>query len=299
MEQVLELAAGNGVRLVLGAAGTAANRVLTRLAQLLGVTPKRCCDDFREAQTVIFSPAEAHRATGESGEVTTCAGYEIKRNRRSVHLMMTESGEVDELARVRYPLMMLIMQTMLNGEPCILFHGALLERSDGAATVVIASSGVGKSTTARRFIAGGGKAQFDDQMLLCWRETASGSPEFSVHGLPTWSRVFQDGLGRECFGFERKYSLRQLYCLGRGEGAEEIRPLPLAVWHGQLVAAMLEHLVWPQAILSGDEKVAMGKFCWQLAQQLDRVFRPQQLAATLDGDLHRTLAEAPAQRYQI
>jgi len=63
------------------------------------------------------------------------------------------------------------------------------------------------------------------------------------------------------------------------------------------VAALLEHLVWPQAILSESEKVAMGEFCWQLAKQVDRVFRPQQLLVTLDGDLPRTLTLAPEQRY--
>ncbi len=93
--------------------------------------------------------------------------------------------------------------------------------------------------------------------------------------------------------------MRQLLCLGRGEETEEVRRLPLNVWHGQLVAAMLEHLVWPQAILPDDEKVAMGKFCWQLAQRLDRVFPPRQLAATLDGDLHRTLAAAGKEHFAI
>lgn len=297
MKQIVEYVAGNGAHLVLGACGIAANRVLTELAQLTGVAPKACLDDFLTAQTVIFSPEYAHMADGEPGPVDACSKYEIKRKLRCVHLVMRDDGVgVDELALVRYPLMVLSMQSMLNGEKCTLLHGALLEESDGGAAVVVASSGVGKSTTARRYIQGGGKAQFDDQMLLCWRETPAGGVEFSVHGLPTWSRVFQNGLGHECFAFGRSFALNHLYCLGRGEKTEEIRSLPMAVWHGQVIAALLEHLLWPQAILAESEKVAMGQFCWQLANQLDRVFRPQQLLATLDGDLHRTLAQVPAQR---
>jgi len=296
MDRILEFVAGNGARLIIGAAGDAANEVLQQLSQLTGIAPKACQNDFWAAQTVIFSPDCAHRASGEPTLEETCAGYKVLRGPRSVHLVMFDDENTDSLGRVRYPLMMVVMQAMLNGESCTLLHGALLEGVDGSATVVVASSGVGKSTTARRYIQGGGKAQFDDQMLLCWRETPAGRLELMIHGLPTWSRVFQNGLGKECFGFDRAYPLARLYCLGRGENKEEIRSLPMAVWHGQVIAALLEHLLWPQKILPESEKVAMGQFCWRLANDVDRVFRPLQLLATLDGDLHRTLAQAPEQR---
>ena len=53
MKQILEYVAGNGAHLVLGACGVGANRILTELAQLTGVEPKPCLDDFGAAQTVM------------------------------------------------------------------------------------------------------------------------------------------------------------------------------------------------------------------------------------------------------
>lgn len=291
MRKSLELVTGHGIRLVITATGAPAVAILARLAGLVAVPlsePVRPGD----CNCAVFSPGTLP-AAASGGAAGVTAGYEIHRREDGFVLLLTPDPDPElELARVRYPLMLLMMQAACRELDCVLFHGAMLTGPDGA-TLLVASSGIGKSTSARRYIAAGGEAHYDDQMLLCWRQEA-GRPAFFIHGLPTWSRVFRDGFAASSFPFRPAFPLHRLYCLSRGAEREEIRPLAPAVWHGHLIAAMLEHQIWPEALLDTAEKVRLGRRCWQIAEQLDRVFPPQELAAHLDYNLKHTLERADA-----
>jgi len=276
------------------ARGTAALAVLERLGYMLALPLKDGCPKDG-AMVVIHAPESAPENPGVKPEINECAGYIVHRNGSQVHLVMTsEYAEVEELARVRFPLMLLLMQGTVNDFACVMLHGAMLEDADGKAIVVIASSGVGKSTTARRFIAGGGTAPHDDQMLLCW-SNAGAEPGFFIHGLPTWSRVFQNGLAGEIFPFAISREVKNIYVLTRGESREEIIEIPAAAWHGHLLAAFFEHMIWPEVILEIPEKLQLSAKVWEIVRRIDKQFRPLALSAMLDGDLIKTLQDAPKQ----
>jgi|GEM_PF-2465562 len=294
MKNFLELITGNGAHMAMCAYGPAALQVLERLSFMLALPLRESRSDV-PAMLALYAPEEAPENPGENVEKNFCAGYFIYRQAGRLNLVMTpDYAEVEELARVRFPLMLLLMQGTVNDLSCIMLHGAMLEDADGKAIVVIASSGVGKSTTARRFIAAGGIAPHDDQMLLCWNSTGA-KDDFFIHGLPTWSRVFNRGLDGEVFPFTPRREVKNIYVLTRGTDREEIVELPMAAWHGHLLAAFFEHMVWPEVILSTAEKLQLSAKVWNLVRCLDRRFRPLSLSARLDGDLLKTLQHAPRQ----
>lgn len=289
MNQCLILTADNGVRVTMQGTGPEAIDILERLSLLMSLP---LVEPAAGASLHLLSP-DIRREPVSPG--LYCAGYEIHRQRERIILrLMPDFPETEELARVRFPLMLAFMQSTMRRERCILLHGSMLLDSNDRAIILIASSGVGKSTAARRYIADGGRAIYDDQMLLCWTEESAGV-RFRVHGLPTWSRVFREGFGHAVFPFYPSYPVRNIYCLSRGTACEEIRPLPLPVWHGRLVAAFLEHLVWPEAVLNTKEKLELASICWQIAEKVDRTFLPQELAACPEAGLAETLKHAPPQ----
>ena len=292
MTKYLELATATDDRIAIGAEGEAAIFILARLSALMGLP----LNDSTAAapRLTLYSPDFRPPELNES-PAATYAGYDIYPQPGHLRLCLVPNHlEVLELARVRFPLMAVLMQAVMDNMPCILFHGSMLEDSDGGAILLVASSGVGKSTSARRFSEAGGVAHFDDQMLLC-RKKEGDSVRFYAHGLPTWSRVFEKGYDGNVFPFQPPRPVKNIYCLSRGTDREEIRPLPLPIWHGHLVAAMLEHLIWPEAILDTDEKLRLASICWKFVESMDEVFLPMELAAHLGFNLKKTLAAAPAQ----
>lgn len=292
MIKYLELATATNDRIVICAEGEAAVFILTRLSTLMGLP---LTDSTTASPRLTLYSPDARPSELNESPAATYAGYDIYPQSGHLRLCLVPNHlEVLELARVRFPLMAVLMQAVMDNIPCILFHGSMLEDSDGHATLLVASSGVGKSTSARRFAEAGGVAHFDDQMLLCRRQEGD-SVRFYVHGLPTWSRVFEKGYEGNVFPFQPPRPVKNIYCLTRSAEREEIRPLPLPMWHGHLVAAMLEHLIWPEAILDTDGKLRLASICWKFVESLDQVFLPMELAAHLDFNLKETLATAPAQ----
>ncbi|MDD5599585.1 MAG: hypothetical protein PHV82_16695 [Victivallaceae bacterium] len=294
MEKFIELVTSSGIRMVMRAEGLAAVRVLERLSFMMAL-PLTGRMPGLTAMVVIYSPECAPDNPGEKTEREFCAGYFIYRQGDQINLVMSPDYlGTDELARVRFPLMLILMLGTVNKLSCVMLHGAMLEDFEGKAIIVIASSGEGKSTTAQRFIAAGGTAHHDDQMLLCWNNDGR-KRSFFVHGLPTWSRVFRDGLASETFPFATRREVKNIYVLTRASEREEIVEIPAAVWHGHLLGAFFEHMIWPEAILTAAEKLQLFAGVWEIVRQLDRRFRPLSLAARLDGDLIRTLRNAPNQ----
>ena len=295
MEKHLELLTGSGIRMTMRAQGAAAAGVLDRLSFMMAL-PLTPPTPGSTEMLVIYSPECAPENPGGKTASESCAGYFIYRQGNQINMVMSpDYAEVEELARVRLPLMLILMLGTINNFFCVMLHGAMLEDSDGRAIIVIASSGVGKSTTAQRFIAAGGIAHHDDQMLFCWSND-DGEDKFFVHGLPTWSRVFRDGLNREVFPFSNRREVKNIYVLSRGGENEEIVEIPAAAWHGHLMAAFFEHMIWPGAILSANEKIQLAGVVWEIVRKIDRRFRPLSLAAKLDGDLIKTFKNAPNQK---
>ena len=294
MEKFIEFVTSFDIRMVMRAKGAAAVGVLERLSSMMAL-PLTKASPPSKVMVVIYSPECAPENPGEKTEREFCAGYLIYRQDDQINLVMSSDYlDIDELARVRFPLMMILMLGTVKKHSCVMLHGAMLEDSDGKAIVVIASSGEGKSTTARRYIAAGGGAQHDDQMLFCWGDDDE-EGSFFVHGLPTWSRVFNNGFDNEAFPFASRREVKNIYVLTRGSECEEIVEIPAAVWHGHLLAAFFEHMIWPEAILTVEEKLRLYARVWKIVHKIDRRFRPLSLAATLDGDLIKTLQNAPNQ----
>ena len=104
-----------------------------------------------------------------------------------------------------------LIPLVLKGYRFAIIHGALLELEDGRGILLSAESGVGKSTTCRRWEACGGKYTSDDMILLEY-DTSEG---IIAHPLPTWSRCIREGTEHLCYPLQRRIPLAGLLVLLR------------------------------------------------------------------------------------
>ena len=162
-------------------------------------------------------------------------------------------------------------------------HGALVSwRGQGLA--ILASSGTGKSTTCNR-LPTGWEVHADDQMLLF--QTESG--EFRAHGLPTWSRYFEDGK-IEPYNVSESVPLKALLFLERAD-RNRIEPEPLS--HSQasagLFAAVIQvnHTYWRS--FSQAQKVRLATVFTDRSTEFTRKINTYRFQLSLGGAFWRDL----------
>ena len=132
----------------------------------------------------------------------------------------------------------------------ILFHGSLLE--DGKdAVLLFGESGIGKSTTRSRWLEEGGTSVADDA-LLCFRD----GDEFYARCLPTWSDWFKNGSSSRRYPVSEPRRIKSILWLSRGKESQYVSSVPSAVWHAQLMSAMVLHSNYAMRYFTQDEKSA-------------------------------------------
>ena len=177
-----------------------------------------------------------------------------------------------------------ISAAMLRGYRVIPVHGAWLSTRRGA-LLLCGESGVGKSTSARRWQADGGEAPADDLILLEY-----GAEGAYVRALPTWSAC-QLSLSGRCFPVTREEPLIGVLALGRGEQREEILPVSGAEFFAQLYRSSFFHVLSIARHLPEPERGRLIQAVQAGAGFLAAQFPPRALFARLDGALRETLKE--------
>jgi len=171
----------------------------------------------------------------------------------------------------------------LRRKNSLMMHGALLEMPDGSGIALCGPSGMGKSTTARRWIAAGGVCHADDFFWLLWRDGG-----IYAYPLPTWSRC-EKSLTGEFFPVDHGIPLKTVLALGRGPEREFIEPLSPAQFLHSIYSSAIYFEQIIVGLLPSPDKEQFVKIVQENAQKLASAFPCECLRAHLDGDLRATL----------
>ncbi len=176
------------------------------------------------------------------------------------------------------------MDATLKNLNLILLHGALLVSPKGC-IALCGPSGIGKSTTCRRWKNAGGVAPADDMLLL--ERLPDGG--YQAHPLPTWSRCM-NCLKDEETPFHPSFRLTGVLALGRDEEKEQLRRISRAE-HLALVVASCR-LFYSSLLENAPDELrkTLQNAIAMRAVQLSEAFAPMALHANLDGDISKTLA---------
>ncbi len=177
-----------------------------------------------------------------------------------------------------------LLSAMMRGAKVLPVHGAILVTPRGG-IMLCGESGVGKSTTVRRWHECGNEAPADDLLLLQY-----GKEGLSVLPLPTWSRCLISPAGLE-YPVRRRIPLAGVLALARGDSTEEIRPVSHADFFAQLYSSCFSQLRLLLDLLPAEERAAILKTIRDGVEALLKQFAPSALFARPDGDLKETLKE--------
>ncbi len=265
-------------RLCLRGRGGEAVESMQAFGALLG------CETFPAAGDVT-PDCELITPGGESGEVI----YEMR------HYRLFRRAGVLGIARRETPVysgdyrplewrrMLAIagVKAALDGRKIALLHGALLgEPLDG--TLLFGQSGIGKSTSMRRYQAAGGRGLADDEVLI--GQSGGG---VVTRPLPTWKGFrYAPGLYSEPL----RPAVR-LLCLTRAPEAEEesVKLIERNLFLGHLYAALMFHVQYILKEFPHAEARRGAGSIWQMTESLTDRYSPRALFARLDADLITTL----------
>lgn len=292
----LPITAANGVVIRIGAMDEDSLAVLETTARIHETAPPEKTEKENPCCRVKLCSARNPLPSGVPHEpVLTVPGVDIHRAGKDFYYRIAETPPPtwEESLRYRLPLLNAIMTATLEGRKLILFHGCLLLDDTGEGIILTGESEVGKSTTFRRWLAGGGQGMCDDLMLLSRIPSAADVRNgFFAQPLPTWSRCLREGIPAKDLRYpvNRKVPVRRILWLTRSTtGREELIPIPIQKWHGQLLAACNQHMLFSQHALTLEERKQLAMEYWKFVDEIDKFYSPLALAAHLEGNLRDTL----------
>ena len=291
----LSISAANGTEFRLAAADEFARGILETTARIHETPPPaEHAKADSSCRVRLFSARTSLPDEVPPEPALTLPGMEIFRSGDTVFYRLAETPPAswEECLRYRLPLLTSVMNATLAGSEALLFHGCLLLTDDDAGIILTGESEIGKSTTFRRWLTAGGRGMCDDLMILSHVAEADGSSRFYAQPLPTWSRCQREGIAGESLRcpVTEKIPVRRILWLTRSTtDREELVPVSLQKWHGQLLAACNQHTLYLQQLLTLEERRQLAMECWKTVDRIDRLFSPLALAAHLQGDLRNSL----------
>lgn len=175
--------------------------------------------------------------------------------------------------------------SLINGGNFDLIHGALLETEPGVGTLLFGDSGIGKSTTVRRWRAAGNTAIADDMVYLYCR-----NGEFFARPLPTWCDCIA-GKNPEYYDFNREVRVECALLLLRDEKKEHIGEIPAVHYRLGAVKAVSETSSWLLPYLPDSWRDALLSQLMAFSVKLIGKFPPRALFAHLSGNIAETMAK--------
>lgn len=176
------------------------------------------------------------------------------------------------------------ISAVLRGARILPVHGALLAVSKGG-LLLCGQSGMGKSTTSRRWQAAGGSVPADDMVLL-----ECGGEEVIAHPLPTWSRC-RESLEGASYPFEPALPVAGVFALARGEEREELKEAASREFFMSIYSACCCFASPLVRLLPQEERERLLTAIRETADRLAEVSPPTALFAHLDGNLQKTLKD--------
>ena len=176
------------------------------------------------------------------------------------------------------------ISAVLRGARILPVHGALLAVSKGG-LLLCGQSGMGKSTTSRRWQAAGGSVPADDMVLL-----ECGGEEVIAHPLPTWSRC-RESLEGASYPFEPALPVAGVFALARGEEREELKEAASREFFMSIYSACCCFASPLVRLLPQEERERLLAAIRETADRLAEVSPPTALFAHLDGNLQKTLKD--------
>lgn len=178
--------------------------------------------------------------------------------------------------------------SMLRGNPVMLMHCAMLER-DGEGLLLCGESGMGKSTSSRRWREAGGTAIADDKILVEF----TGDKGILLHRLPTWSACRESGIAGKSYPFNPPLKLKNIVILSRSKAGERehVSPITHAEYFAQVYRCAFFHYKEILRPLPADYMQECGIFLRKLTERLIEHCDPVCYFASLDGDICSTLKD--------
>ena len=172
---------------------------------------------------------------------------------------------------------------IMRGSKVHLMHCAMLEKANRA-LLLCGESGIGKSTSVRRFKAAGGTAISDDMVML---EHASDGKLYAYH-LPTWSAC-REGLEGLDYPFAPPLEVVGVLAISRDEQCESVKSISRAEFFAQLYRCSFFHYLWSCGNLPEAEKNLLASVIQESTGKMVSRFAPQAFFANLNGDIASTL----------
>ena len=163
-----------------------------------------------------------------------------------------------------------------------LMHGALLEESGNSCTLLFGESGIGKSTSVRRYRAGGGSACADDMFFLYTKEG-----KFFARRMPTWSAVVA-GKNEKCYDFNTEFAVRRVLLLLRDDQVEHIGEVSVEQYKLSLLKSASETSNWLLPFMP--ERGAVVDHLLNFCSCVCRNYSPRAFFANLGFDIMASLA---------
>ena len=172
---------------------------------------------------------------------------------------------------------------VLRGIPAILVHGAALMKGDSA-LLLCGESGIGKSTTAKRWEKLGRKFAADDMFLLEYGREGG----FFAHALPTWSRCMK-APEEPRFPVDAALPVAGILGLSRSTRGDVVEPVSKADFLGQILRSMSFHTKGIVKLLPRESQLIFGRRLAEAAGCVADRFPACGLFADLNGDLAAAL----------
>ena len=180
------------------------------------------------------------------------------------------------------------MCAILRGSKSHLMHCAMLEK-DQRALLLCGESGIGKSTSVRRYREAGGQAVADDMVLLEY----TSNDNIYVHRLPTWSSCRENAESLELLSYPFNPPLRLdgVLAISRGQECESIKPVSQAEFFAQIYRCMFFHYLNICGNLPDWEKKQLAQVLRTSCTELTKRYVPRAFFAHLQGNITETLKE--------
>lgn len=181
-----------------------------------------------------------------------------------------------------------LLAYQIRGNDILMYHGSLLEFGDKG-ILVCAESGVGKSTTARRWRECGGSCIADDMVLLEFCENA-----IFARPLPTWSQCRETVEGRY-FPVSHRVRLAGALALSHADDehgcTERIEPLSKTLFTAQFYRSAMYFPLSVSKWIDDESQHAFSEHVFGLVDKLCSAFPPRVYFSRLDGDLRKVFSE--------
>lgn len=254
---------------------------IAKISNILSISSKQRSSLVRTA-VLLNSPPPKSSETYliPTGQYFIYHLYNLPGN--SIGILPIEKTDRDVSLAWRGLLLFALFFAVLRGGQICFLHGTVLKHKDNTVTILFGESGVGKSTTARRYVECGGEVICDDQMLLHLHPDQS----LTVSALPTWSRIKPSSPEtNESYDVLTEYNIRNFCRLTRDPLREHLEIDNQKIFQVRLLKELMMHTYGMINFLPEEDRVCFGPHFMKFMDAIIAQFTPHVLLANIDAIL--------------